>query len=111
MLVARPARYQETIEEGIEAVMREVVLPHDAPGGMPEYRQVLAGSLLFKAFLEISNNITGRVTEDIPGIGKPLDFKLVSKIQIWMIPLQFTLSNHLSYTMWVRVKTTLWVSL
>ena len=48
--------------------MREVVLPHDAPGGMPEYRQVLAGSLLFKAFLEISNNITGRVTEDIPGI-------------------------------------------
>ena len=60
--------YQETIEEGIEAVMREVVLPHDAPGGMPEYRQVLAGSLLFKAFLEISDNITGRVTEDIPGI-------------------------------------------
>ena len=64
---ARPAWYQETIEEGIEAVMREVVLPHDAPGGMPEYRQVLAGSLLFKAFLEISNNITGSVTEDYPG--------------------------------------------
>ena len=75
VLVARPAWYQETIEEGIEAVMREVVLPHDAPGGMPEYRQVLAGSLLFKAFLEISNNITGRATEDYPGIGKPLDFK------------------------------------
>ena len=73
--VVRPAWYQETIEEGIEAVMREVVLPHDAPGGMPEYRQVLAGSLLFKAFLEISNNISGRVTEDFPGIGKPLGFK------------------------------------
>ena len=74
VLAVRPAWYQETIEEGIEAVMREVVLQHDAPGGMPEYRQVLAGSLLFKAFLEISNNITGRVTEDYPGIGIPLDF-------------------------------------
>ncbi|EOD25420.1 hypothetical protein EMIHUDRAFT_469173 [Emiliania huxleyi CCMP1516] len=34
----------------LPAVMSELAVPHDAPGGQPEYRTALAGSFLFKFF-------------------------------------------------------------
>lgn len=54
---------QETIDSGIKAVMKEVELGQMAPGGMVEYRQTLAGSLLLKAFHEITDMMDGKVPD------------------------------------------------
>jgi len=41
----------------LPAVMSELAVPHDAPGGQPEYRTALAGSFLFKFFVATSASL------------------------------------------------------
>ena len=54
---------QQTIKKGIEVVMKEVELGQMTPGGMVEYRQTLAGSLMLKAYFEITDMMDGKVPE------------------------------------------------
>ena len=43
-----------TIDKAVDVLLSEAALPSNAPGGMTEYRQTLAGSLLLKGFISIS---------------------------------------------------------
>eukprot|EP00177_Eucheuma_denticulatum_P003133 GFKZ01005647.1.p1 GENE.GFKZ01005647.1~~GFKZ01005647.1.p1 ORF type:complete len:1395 (+),score=186.86 GFKZ01005647.1:345-4529(+) len=42
---------EKTLQKGLSVMSESVRLPRDVPGGMPEYRQSLAVSFLFKAFV------------------------------------------------------------
>lgn len=42
---------EETLQRGLLIVAENAKLPNDVPGGMPEFRQSLAVSFLFKAFI------------------------------------------------------------
>ena len=58
---------EKVIEESIQVMMKEVRLPQMAPGGMVEYRQVLAGSLTLKSFFDVSMLVSNPGLE----IGQP----------------------------------------
>ncbi|KAI0562192.1 CO dehydrogenase flavoprotein [Gracilaria domingensis] len=52
---------QNSLKEGMEVIARSVSLPKNVPGGMPEYRQSLAVSFLFKAFVASAQTLQERL--------------------------------------------------
>ena len=45
-------------ERGLELLKEELSLPSDVPGGMPEYREVLAASFFFKFCLYVTDRVS-----------------------------------------------------
>ena len=45
-------------ERGLELLKEELSLPADVPGGMPEYREVLAASFFFKFYLYVTHRVS-----------------------------------------------------
>ena len=49
---------EQLCDRGIELLKSELSLPSDVPGGMPEYREVLAVSFFFKFYLYVTQELT-----------------------------------------------------
>ena len=49
---------EQLCDRGIELLKSELSLPSDVPGGMPEYREVLAVSFFFKFYLYVTQVLT-----------------------------------------------------
>ena len=68
---------EEVVERGLGLLRQELSLPSDVPGGMPEYREVLAGSFFFKFYLlvtqqTLSHSLKPGQLSGVEGVSAPL---------------------------------------
>ena len=63
-------------ERALELLKEELRLPLDVPGGMPEYREVLAASFFFKFYLYVTHRLSRSLTREqrsgLGGVSVPL---------------------------------------
>ncbi|KAI6654571.1 Xanthine dehydrogenase/oxidase [Oopsacas minuta] len=67
---------RHVLERGLELLKNELSLPLNVPGGMPEYREVLAASFFFKFYLYVTQLLTHNLQPEyisgMNGVSLPL---------------------------------------
>ncbi|XP_031350920.1 xanthine dehydrogenase-like isoform X1 [Photinus pyralis] len=84
-LVGRPWN-QETLDEALDTLIEDLPLSPNAPGGMTQYRRSLTLSLMFKAYLEISNKLDNTKVNprDLSAI-EPYQYNIPKSSQLFSI--------------------------